>query len=341
MRDVVSKSAALVASFLLLSLLGGSIGVGDAISKEGCLNQWLFNGVWRVQVTKVEPFMDGTAQVGWQVTEVWRNGTSQEIAPADSLLQDQKLELKDGSLLASATTTTSMSLSAIASHSFQAAAQFTHVQIFRGANLDQTNMPQALDIMFDAAKLSQFHSRPQFSTHQYNFRFKLDCTASGAAAQAQGGSTQVAAVPGCMNQWLSNGVWRVRATAVAADTGNDNSGPQIGWMITEDWVSLVTRPIAPGDTNMTDQQLTLAGGNTIASSNSAGTTMNMAQLGSHTFPPAGSFTYQQRFRQAPFDASDKPVRLLFTFNAKAQNQNPNAPHYKSPADLRIDLTCTK
>jgi hypothetical protein len=343
MRDVIVKPAMFIGAFFLLGLIAtsSSMSSGDATSQEGCINQWLFNGVWRVQVTKVEPLMDGAQQVGWQVTEVWRNGTTQEIAPGDSLLQDQKLELQNGSILATATSTTSMSLATIASHSFQAAAQYTHVQIFRAANLDPANKPQAVDIIFDAAKLAQFRSKPQFTTHQYNFRFKLDCTATGAAAQAQGGSTQVAAIPGCLNQWVSNGVWRARATAVAPDTGDAAGAPQIGWMITEEWVSLVSRPIAPGDTNMTDQQLTLTGGNTIASSNSAGTTMNFSQLAYRTFPPGGSFTYQQRFRQAPLDPSDKPVKLLFTFNAKTQNQKPNAPHYKIPADFRIDLTCTK
>jgi hypothetical protein len=320
-----------------------SVSAGDATSTAGCMNQWLFNGVWRVQVTKVDPLMDGAQQVGWQVTEIWRNGSSQEIAPSDSVLQDQKIELKDGSsILASATTTGSLSLSGIAAHTFQTAAQFSYVQIFRSptGNVDPANKAQALDILFDGAKLSQFHTKPQFTTQQYNFRFKLDCVATNAAAQAQGGATQVAAVPGCMNQWLSNGVWRVRATAIAPDMGNDGT-QQIGWMITEDWVNLFSRPIAPGGVNVTDQQLTLAGGNTVASSNTAGTTMNFGELANRTFPPGGSFTYTQRFRQAPFDASDKPIRLLFTFNAKAQSLYPHGPYYKNPADIRVDLTCTK
>ena len=320
-----------------------SIGAGDAISQEGCMSQWLFNGVWRVEVTKVDPLMDGAQQVGWQVTEVWRNGSTQEIAPGDSVLQDQKIELKDGSsILASATTTGSLSLSGIASHTFQTAAQFSYVQIFRSptGKVDPANKAQAVDILFDGAKLSQYHSKPQFTTHQYNFRFKLDCVATGTAAQAQGGATQVAAVPGCMNQWLSNGVWRVRATAISPDMGNDGT-QQVGWMITEDWVNLFSRPIAPGGVNVTDQQLTLAGGNTVASSNTAGTTMNFGELANRTFPPGGSFTYMQRFRQAPFDVSDKPIRLLFTFNAKAQSLYPHGPYYKNPADIRVDLTCTK
>lgn len=343
MRSVFTKFAAFGAALTLIAVFAGpASSSGDATSQEGCLNQWLFNGIWRVQVTKVEPFMDGARQVGWQVTEVWRNGTSQEIAPGDTLLKDQTLALKDGSsLAASATTTTWMSMSTVAAHTFQAAAQFSYVQIFRSATIDPANKPQALDVVFDGAKLPQFHAKPQFTTHQYNFHFKLDCVASGAAAQAQGGATQVAAVPGCMNQWVSNGVWRVRVTAIGPDMGNDPNGPQIGWLITEDWASLANRPITAGNFNITDQQLTLAGGKTIASSNTAVTNMNMSELAVHEFPPGGSFTYKQRFRQAPFDPSDKAIRLLFTFNAKAQSLYPRGPYYKTPADFRIDLTCTK
>jgi len=342
MRALFAKPFTFVFGALVLAALfsARSTGAADATSRDGCVNQWLFNGVWRVQVTKVEPAMNGTQQIGWQVTEVWRNGTSQEISPGDSLLKDQTLELSNGgTILASATTTGSMSSSEIAAHDFPASGQFTHVQRFAASGVDPTNKPKAVDILFDAAKLAQYKSKPQFTTHQYNFHFKLDCTAS-AATQAQGGSSQIAAKEGCMNQWMSNGVWRVRATALGPDNGN--GGPQIGWMITEDWVSLVHRAIAPGNTNVTDQQLVFAGGNTVASSNSAGTTMNMADLLARTFPPGGSFTYQQRFRPTgPFAASDKPVKLILTFNATAEKKNANAPQYKNPANFRISLTCTK
>lgn len=321
--------------------LGRSTGAADGNSREGCMNQWLFNGVWRVQVTKVEPFMNGGQQAGWQVTEVWRNGTTQELAPGDSLLQDQRLELSNGAILASATSTGSLSLSAISSHSFAPAAQNSFTQIFVAATVDPANKPKAVDITFDGAKLSTFRFKPHFSTQQYNYRFKLDCVASGAAAQAQGGSAQVAAMEGCMNQWISNGVWKMRATAIAPDNNNDPTSPQIGWMITEDWVSLVGRPIAPSDTMDTDQYLITASGNNVPATNSAGTSMNKEQLDFHTFPAGGSFTYQQRFRWGPFSASDKPVRLLLTFDAVKENARVNAPHYKTPANFRVNLECSK
>jgi hypothetical protein len=183
--------------------------------------------------------------------------------------------------------------------------------------------------------------KPHFSTAKYNFHFKLDCVASGAAAQAQGGSGEIAAVKGCLNQWVSNGIWKVRATAIGPDNNNDSSSPQIGWMVTEDWVNVTQRAIAPGDVFDADQYLVTASGNNVSSSNSAGTSMNKQQLDFRTIAPGGSFTYQQRFRWSNLDPNDKPVRLLFTFDAAKQNARSGWPHYTMPADFRIDLTCTK
>ena len=79
----------LILAFATLAI-GQSTVLADANSREGCKNQWLFNGVWRVKVTDVEPYMNGNQQTGWQVTEVWRNGSSQELSPKDSVLQDQR-----------------------------------------------------------------------------------------------------------------------------------------------------------------------------------------------------------------------------------------------------------
>jgi len=343
MGRFVSSLAIMLLGVVSVLALGSVRSSAATTTTEGCMNQWLFNGVWRVQVTKVEPFMDSGQQVGWQVTEVWHNGSSVEIAPSDSFYKDQVLTLGNGtSIDATATTTGSLSQGALWSHAVPTAGQYTQVQIFRSPTpLDPANKPAALDITFDAAKLAQATSKPQFTTHQPNFHVKLDCTAS-ASAQTQGGAMQMAATSGCMNQWMSNGVWRVRATAVAPDMGNDNSGPQIGWMITQEWTNLTKRPIAPGDTAVTDQQLVLANGDTVASTNSAGTSLNFQQLTYHTFPPGGSFTYQQRFRSAPFDATNKPVRLLVTFDAKAEKERTTHPQFTgSTPNFRISFECTK
>jgi len=146
----LSKPVILLILIALFSTTGTLHSTAAGMASEGCMKQWMFNGVWRVQVTKVEPFMDGSQQVGWQVTESWRNGTRQEIAPADSLLKDEVLELADGSSIAASTSSSgTMSMGTIASHALAQAAQFTYVQVFRAATVNPAVKPKAVTILFD------------------------------------------------------------------------------------------------------------------------------------------------------------------------------------------------
>ncbi len=317
-------------------LVAGAAGASN--SRTGCMDQWLFNGIWRAQVTKIAPHMDGARQTGWDVTEVWRNGTARELAPADSVISDQRLELTNGSILASASTTGTLSFQTVAFHDFAPAAEMTYTQLFLDPNVDPSNKPKAVDVMFDGAKLATLN-RPQFTTRQYDFRFDLSCVATGAAAQAQGGSNQVDAISGCRNQWLSNGIWKMRATTVAADNGDPSSTTQIGWSIGEEWVALFKT--SPADTSVSDQYLITSSGQNIASSNSVVTTLNSQKLDYHDFSAGETFSYAQNFRWSTFDAADKPVRLLVTFDVGAQNKRDGKPHYKLPGNFRIDLTCSK
>jgi len=312
-----------------------------ATSQTGCMNQWLFNGLWRAEVTKIAPHMDGATQTGWEVTEVWRNGATRELSPGDSQLVNQELELNTGSILATATMGGGLSMNAVAFHEFAPAAEFTYTQVFVAQNVDPNNKPKAVDVMFDGAKLAAFTRQPQFTTHRYNYHFNLGCVATGAAAQAQGGSTQIAAFEGCSNQWLSNGVWKMRATGVAPDNNNDPSSPQIGWLVTEDWVNLTGKTVAPWDTFTTDQYLITAGGSNVASSNGVSTGLTMQKLTMHEFASGEKFTYQQNFRWAGFSAGDKPTRLLVTFDAVSQNKRVNGPHFKMPGNFRINFECSK
>ena len=343
---LVRPALSLAAGLTLIALITVRwASAGDATTNEGCMNQWMFNGVWRVQATKVEPFMDGSQQAGWQVTEVWRNGTSQNIAPGDSWTKPQQLQLTDGTVLTTTDNTTSqLSQSGIDSHGLPPSGQFQAVQIFRSSKgaVDASNKPKVLLIAFDNAKLSQARFKPHFTTKQYDYRIKLDCVASATTAGAQGGSSEIPAKEGCLNQWMSNGIWKVRATAVTPDHNNDPSSPQIGWTISEDWVNLTSHPLAPGDTNTGEQQLALAGGNTLSVTNGAATQMNWGQLIFRTFPAGSSWTYTQNFRMANLDPNDKPAKLIVPFDAAKQNARTGAPHYTvNPPNYRISLTCTK
>ena len=65
----------------------GAGGANQKASVTGCLNEWLFNGVWRMRATKVEPVTDPPGSYnygdGWAVTVEVRNGTAQTITLDD------------------------------------------------------------------------------------------------------------------------------------------------------------------------------------------------------------------------------------------------------------------
>jgi hypothetical protein len=63
-------------------------GANQKSSLEGCMNQWLFNGIWRVRVTGFEPVDDfGTKGIGVKVEA--RNGTTKTLALGTSGVDGQ------------------------------------------------------------------------------------------------------------------------------------------------------------------------------------------------------------------------------------------------------------
>ena len=58
-------------------------GANQKRSVEGCMNAWLFNGVWRMRATSVDPIEDfGTKGLGVKVE--LRNGTTKTLQPSQS-----------------------------------------------------------------------------------------------------------------------------------------------------------------------------------------------------------------------------------------------------------------
>jgi hypothetical protein len=316
---------------------------GADTASTGCMQQWMFNGVWRVKVTSVDPYMENGAQAGWQVTEVWRNGTTQTVAPGDTDSKPQILTLANGTTISTDDTRAgSSSDSAVSSHDFAEAAQLTHVEVFRAASgtVDPSVKPKSVDVTFNGALVSQSRTMPHFSTSRFDFHFNLDCTATGAAANAAGGSREIAAQPGCMNQWVSNSIWRVRVTAIGPD---NSTGSDLGWAVTETWTNLTKVSLAPSDVDVQDQQLVFPNGDTLSGTNSAGSSLAQQHLTFNTFAPGGSMTAPILFRPSgDISLTETPVKLLIPFDAVTANQSRFRPHYTViPASFRIDLTCHK
>jgi len=161
------------------------------------------------------------------------------------------------------------------------------------------------------------------------------------AATAEGGSTQMKAQPGCLNQWLFNGQWRVRVTKVAYHPGTADA-PSSGWDVTMQWGNGTPFDgVTPAQTNLQPLVLALANGDTMDASRTA------VDLGGHAFPPSGQLTLTQPFLQvAPVDQNNKPAKLLVSFDVAGYKAyhgtdgkfwNQKTPGY----NYRFDLTCDK
>jgi hypothetical protein len=176
--------------------------------------------------------------------------------------------------------------------------------------------------------------------------FMLVVAHSAGAADTEGGSTEAKAQPGCMNQWLFNGMWRVRVTKVAFHA-KDDQRPN-GWDVTMQWRN--GTPIAglyPTQTNMQDMVLAFKNGDTLSAAATTTGSLIQQKLTFHEFPPSGQFTFTQEFRSAdPLDEANPPAKLLVTFDVATYKKNTGSTGkfwtMKTPAyNYRVDLTCDK
>ena len=348
MRNVLRNAALAFAVACCCVAVASAASIADRNAREGCMDQWLFNGVWRVRVTAVEPYSNGGPQIGWEVTEVWRNGTYKELSPTNSQITGQTLELDHGTIPAG-----SLALQEVSMNNFPPAGEFTYKQVFvANGPLDPSDKPKGVLVTFDNASLSTQKQWPQFTSGKYDFHFNLDCTATGANAQAEGGSTQVAAVPGCVNQWLSNGIWKMRINAIGTVPAVlQKPEDQIGWSVAQTWVNVSGRGIRADNlpdmggkyvgTNATDEFIVTQNGKTSSSANVNFGYQLRQKPPRQDWDPGESWTFTQTFGWGSLDPTDKPIRLLAVFDDQTQNATPGVPHYRKPADFRIDLTCTK
>jgi hypothetical protein len=308
--------------------------------REGCMSQWMFNGIWRVRVTKVDPLNDDAGkQTGWLVTEQWRNGTDRRLTPAT--VNGQVLVLANGAQITPAdSTVATLSAQDLGFHDFLPSAQYTHLQKFipSGA-FDPANKPAAIVISFDAARQAIDKKQPQYSVNPPNYKIKLDCTAT-AQQQAQGGSFELPAKAGCLNQWLANGLWKVRVTQVGAEMDN---GTHVGWLVTQEWTNISGIKLQPANSWVEDEQLVLANGDTVSSGNEGMTTGKWRDLFSRDFTPGSSYTHTQNFRydRPAFDPSNKPTKLLVVFDVGAYKYFNGKPFPGNPPNFRISFSCGK
>lgn len=153
-------------------------------AQEACMNQWLFNGVWRARVTNLAYVpKDADHFNAWAVTISFANGTNVDaLLPVTTGLNEIQLGFANGDTIGTGNMTdTTLEQQKLTYHSFPVAGQFTYTQQF-GSNdvLDPNNKPTKLLITFPVADYRKTHpTDAQFWTQKtpaYDYRFKLDCS---------------------------------------------------------------------------------------------------------------------------------------------------------------------
>ena len=149
-------------------------GANQRASVEGCMNEFLFNGIWRMQVTKVEPG-EAFGQKVWVITAELRNGANRTLDPGQTGWVDSSgltIAFADGS-------TTGIQASAI---SREYENQVRSKQVAQGAAISyqfkfespKAEPPTKMLVQIDPARLQKLGV--SYNTPDPSFRFKLDCS---------------------------------------------------------------------------------------------------------------------------------------------------------------------
>jgi hypothetical protein len=146
--------------------------------------------------------------------------------------------------------------------------------------------------------------------------------------QATGGANQVAALEGCLNEWLFNGIWRVRVTDPQVMTG-DRNGMTYRFEFRN---GTKETGFAPSGTGWGGLQLAL----------DDGTTVGAANVNDITDPPyLSGGSHAQTIEFFWDDTQRTPSKLIVLFNPKAMNTSANVKFSVPDPSLRIKTDCQK
>ncbi|WP_412028972.1 hypothetical protein [Deinococcus yunweiensis] len=161
----------------------------------------------------------------------------------------------------------------------------------------------------------------------------LTLTLPGNAA---GGSNGVAAVSGCVNQPLFNGVWRFRVLSVTPVATTFVNRP--GWEITAELRNGSSQALALGDTGFLSSNLSLAFSDAVTLP-FGDWSPNRAQWDHNkTIPPGAAYTVKGQFEVTPETAGKTPTKVLYL---RAGNVRSGLPWSVPDPAFRVDLGCRK
>ncbi|PZA06202.1 MULTISPECIES: hypothetical protein [unclassified Meiothermus] len=161
-------SVSVSGSTLSLTLPGAPQAQGGAnqvAALEGCVNEWLFNGIWRFRVLSVEPLPAG-GRGGWKAMVELRNGTTANgAALAGTGWQGLLLALDNGNTIESGYVQ-------MRDKPFAPGTGMVQEAVFYSEETDKT--PTKLLLLLDPNKMNT-SLKIRYSVADPSFRVRLDC----------------------------------------------------------------------------------------------------------------------------------------------------------------------
>jgi len=161
--------------------------------------------------------------------------------------------------------------------------------------------------------------------------------AGASPTAAPGGSFQQNALTGCTNQWLFNGVWRVRVMTVAPITKAGVNYP--GYAVTLQSRNGSHQTVSWAYSGVSDPSLILDDGTVLQQD--IDSTISWHNDFYKDLPQSAGFTHTLNFYMDSAVATPpKPAKLLIEVDPKKEGTT--APRYTTATpSLRVDLTCSK
>ncbi|WP_425147622.1 hypothetical protein [Deinococcus sp.] len=164
---------------------------------------------------------------------------------------------------------------------------------------------------------------------------------TATAQTASGGANERPSLSGCRNEWLFNGVWRIRVGSVVAIT-KDGSTP--GWGVNIEIRNGTKATIMPTDAGWdgTGQGVHLAFAD---ASTFSVDPYDVQKLTFNTLPQGGVRPFQLKFYgDGTASAQRPPTKLLIELDPKGIGDSTRAKgvNFSVPnPSLRVDLTCSR
>jgi hypothetical protein len=146
--------------------------------------------------------------------------------------------------------------------------------------------------------------------------------------KVEGGANQIAAIEGCLNEWLFNGIWRVQATNLTPLSG-DRNGVSVRVEVRN---GTQANGLAPSGTGWGGVQIALDNGATVGAE-------NVNDISDPGYVPGGSHFQVLNFYFE--DTNRVPKKLIMAFNPKEMNTSFKVKFSVPDPSLRIKLDCTK